>query len=154
MGRRAGFRFWWQDAVAIVLCALVTGLSWQLLGSVALLFPVTLGHFFLFCNVFRLRRSYELFWSILFLANIGFWLSRDELRWAEILALQTPLTIALILLEMRSPNYHGVFWARLNPGYTGSSRVSESKRRSDGTEGPAERPVEHAAKSAPRAHRH
>jgi hypothetical protein len=42
---RAGFRFWWQDAVAIVLCALVTGLSWQLLGSVALLFPVTLGHF-------------------------------------------------------------------------------------------------------------
>ena len=85
-------------------------------------FPVTLGHFFLFCNVFRLRRSYELFWSVLFLANIGFWLSRDELRWAEILAMQTPLTIALILLEMRSPNYHGVFWARLNPGFDVSEK--------------------------------
>ena len=79
--------------------------------------------------LFRLRRSYELFWSVLFLANIGFWLSRDELRWAEILALQTPLTIALILLEMRSANYHGVFWARLNPGYTGGSWVSESETR-------------------------
>ena len=93
----------------------------------ALLFPVTLGHFFLFCNVFRLRRSYELFWSVLFLTNIGFWLFHNELHWAGILALQTPLTIALILLEMRSPNYHGVFWARLNPGYGDGFDASESE---------------------------
>ncbi len=127
VGRRAGFRFWWQDAVAIVLCALVTWLSWRPFGPVALLFPVTLGHFFLFCNVFRLRRSYELFWNVLFLTNIGFWLFHNELHWAGILALQTPLTIALILLEMRSPNYHSVFWARLNPGYGGGFDASESE---------------------------
>ena len=40
---------------------------------------------------------------------------------------QTPLTIALILLEMRSQNYHGVFWARLNPGCGGGFDASESE---------------------------
>ena len=114
MGRRAGFRFGWQDGVAIGLCAGATWIGWCFLGPVALLFPVTLGHFFLFCNVFRFRRSYEIYWSLVFLLNVGAWLFRGQLPWLSILAIQTPVTLAFILLEMKSPRYHGVLWERLN----------------------------------------
>jgi hypothetical protein len=115
MGRRAGFRFGWQDGVAIGLCAGATWIGWHFLGPAALLFPVTLGHFFLFCNVFRFRRSYEIYWSLVFLLNVGVWLFRGHLPWLSILAIQTPVTLAFILLEIKSPRYHGVLWQRLNP---------------------------------------
>ena len=117
MGRQVGFRFGWQDGVAIGLAAGATWIGWGSLGSGALLVPLTLGHFFLFCNVFRLRRSYELYWTVVFLLNVGVWLFRGELPWLAILAIQTPVTLALIFIEMKSPRYHGVFWDRLNPDY-------------------------------------
>ncbi len=117
MGLRAGFRFWWQDAVTIFVCAVGTGLGWRFLGPLALLLPLTLGHFFLFCNVFRIRRSYEIYWTLIFLLNVGFWLYRDELNCLAILVVQTPVTVAVILLEVKSTRYHGVLWQRLNPGY-------------------------------------
>ncbi len=117
MGRRAGFRFWWQDGVAIVVCALLTWIGWRFLGPVVLLLPLTLGHFFLFCNVFRIRRSYEIYWTFVFLLNVGLWLYRGEINWPGMLAVQTPVTLAFILLEMKSPRYHGVLWDRLNPDH-------------------------------------
>ena len=80
MGSRAGFRFGWQDGVAIGLAAGATWIGWGFLGSGALLVPLTLGHFFLFCNVFRLRRSYELYWTVVFLLNVGVWLFRRGAR--------------------------------------------------------------------------
>jgi hypothetical protein len=65
--------------------------------------PVTLGHFFLFCNVFGVRRRYELIWAAVFVANVGAWLLAGELRWLWVLAIQTPLTLLLILLERLRP---------------------------------------------------
>jgi len=107
-----GFRFGWLDAVSLLACIPLTWLLWLPLGPLALALPITLGHFFLFCNVIRIRRGFELIWSAFFMMNTGAWLLMGRLDWLWILALQTPLTAALVWWEVRNPNYLGVLWRR------------------------------------------
>lgn len=112
--RTWGARFSVTDGVAIVVMVVATVWSWPALGRLALFFPVVLGHFFLFCNIFRVRRSYELIWTAIFLLNVfvslrlGIW---DPL-WITVV--QSPLTALFVGLEMRSPRYHGVLANKVN----------------------------------------
>ena len=110
-----GFRFSGMDAAVIgVFAVAATALSimesplWWLLTIVA-------GHFFLFCNVLRVRRSLELVWAALFLANVAVWSSLDRLSCAGVLAGQLPVTAVLALIELRSQQYHGILAQRINP---------------------------------------
>lgn len=74
------------------------------------------GHFFLFCNVFRVRRSYELGWAAVFLVNVACWMMlRLSLDWLPPLLTQLPVTLAVILAEIRSSQYHGIFAEKWNP---------------------------------------
>lgn len=66
------------------------------------------GHFFLFCNVFLVRRALELWWAAAFVINVGWWLSQGEADWLPAMAYQAPVTVLVIALEMRSPRYHGI----------------------------------------------
>jgi hypothetical protein len=112
--RTAGFRLSVADGITIALGAVATAATIGPLGPMAGLFPMAVGHFFLFCNVFRVRRRYELAWTAVFLVNFTAW-TYTEFSWTGVLAIQLPVTAAAIALEMRSPRYHGVFAARLNP---------------------------------------
>lgn len=113
--RTAGFRFSVVDGIAIALCAFgVYGLRETMLEFVWLL-PFALGHFFLFCNVFRVRRNYELTWTAIFLVNFCAWFFAGEFSWVAVLAVQTPVTAIAVVAEMRSPRYHGIFARKLNP---------------------------------------
>ena len=76
--------------MAIGLCVLATALGWSSLGEHALIPALALGHFFLFCNVFRVRRSYELVWAGCFLVNAGAWITLSGFDVWGILAVQTP----------------------------------------------------------------
>jgi hypothetical protein len=76
---------------------------------------VALGHFFLFCNVFRVPTYLELRWTALLLANVVAWRAADALAWAPVLALQTPITLLTLAATLRSPRYHGVGARRWNP---------------------------------------
>jgi hypothetical protein len=71
--------------------------------------------FFLYCNVFRIRRTPELIWATAFtliaLANYHF----IQTSWLVIFAGGSALTIFLVIMEMRHPSYHGVFWRSVNP---------------------------------------
>jgi hypothetical protein len=80
-----------------------------------LLVPVVLLHFFLFCNVFRVRRSYELTWAVVFVVNLLAWQAGGAFSWRNVLLVQTPVTLALIAMEMRGGRYHGVGWRWINP---------------------------------------
>lgn len=104
----AGFRFSATDGVAIVLCTLLTWGTWPYLGQLAVLFPVVLGHFFLFCNVFRIRRKLELVWSALFIVNVATLLGADLFTWSRVLLAQAPVTIGFIALTVFGRDYHGV----------------------------------------------
>jgi hypothetical protein len=136
----AGFRFSWTDGVAIVLCALATWGAWPFLGEFAVLFPVVLGHFFLFCNVFRISRKPELWWSAVFVVNVGIWLSLDLFTWSRVLLAQTPVTLLLVTMAVFRRDYHGIGytltpWGRRfgKGGDGGHDRVlAEERHKSNG----------------------
>ncbi len=111
--RRRGFRFSPTDLIAIVVCAVVTLATLSILEEIAWLLPITLGHFFLFCNVFRVRREFELFWAGVFVLNVACWALAGQFDWLRILAVQTPLTAILIITTCIRPDYHGIFCAKV-----------------------------------------
>ncbi len=76
---------------------------------------IVAGHFFIFCNVFRVRRRLEVGWAIFFLLNCAAWILLGHLDWFHVLATQLPFTAFAVLTEMRSPRYHGVFAQAANP---------------------------------------
>ena len=116
MKRTCGFRFSMLDAIVIVLCGVLT---WMLrsLGEMVLMFPVVLAHFFLFCNIFRVRQNYEFIWAGVFMANFGYWAVSNKFSWTNVLLCQAPVTAAFISAEMFSKRYHGIGSRWINAKY-------------------------------------
>jgi hypothetical protein len=106
--RTCGFQCNGRDGLILVGGAAVTWLAWPYLGEAILLVPIAVGHFFLFCNVFRIHRKLEYAWAAAFILNVAGWSLAGSADWARILAVQTPLTLALIGWEMSRPRYHGL----------------------------------------------
>ncbi len=109
-----GFRFSRRDA-AVLLLAVVAGVALcfvHLCVAVGVAFVV--GHFFLFCNVFRLSRPPELIWATAFacLMVAG---SCGVISWWLAFLAAASLTPVLVVIETRRPSYHGVWWEQLNP---------------------------------------
>jgi hypothetical protein len=113
--RTWGFRFSLTDAVAMgVFLSAAVGL-WRLGSPLWWLLLLAAGHFFLFCNVFRIVRRRELIWAGLFVLNVGVWAWLDRLTWPGVLLCQLPITVGIIIADMRTAGYHGVLAKRLNP---------------------------------------
>lgn len=106
---KPGFRFSVVDGLFLLLCAVAIVLLRERLGTFVWIIAAAAGHFFLFCNVFRVRRSYELIWTAVFLANVTAWTWAGRFSWTAVLAVQFPVTVAVVALEIRSPRYHGIF---------------------------------------------
>ena len=113
--RPYGFRISLVDICAIVIVTLVSWLGWSASEGMVVLLPLVLGHFFLFCNVFRVRRSLEFIWSGCFLVAATWWFLWQPLSWWYLLAVQSPITLIVLLIEIRSWRYHGIGAAALNP---------------------------------------
>lgn len=117
-----GFRFSWIDALALL--AGTVAISWlgDALPVMRWTIAFALGHFFLFCNVVRLHRNYELLWAAAFVIHVALWIQRElaGFSWPLVLAIQTPLTLGLVGLQLRSPDYRGVFAERINPHLDGA----------------------------------
>ncbi len=103
-----GFRFSPRDAAVVGVFTLATAWLWGWVGSLSLLLIGVLIHFFLFCNVFRVRRRYELIWASSFLLNAGAWQLADALSWQRLLGSQILVTALVIGAELRSPSYYGI----------------------------------------------
>jgi len=110
--RPVGFRAAPWDPVVLVLAIVAVALLWRPLQPAAWLVATVVLHFFLFCNVFRVRRALELIWSGIFLANVAVFAFIGHIDGALVLLCQLPVTVAVILMEVRSPRYHGVFSRR------------------------------------------
>jgi hypothetical protein len=115
--RKAGFRLSVADVLFIAASAAAFVVLRGQLGTGAWGIPFAVGHFFLFCNVFRVRRAYELAWAAVFLANAATWAAAGHFSWGMVLATQAPFTLAAIGAEMRSRAYHGVGCRRLNAAH-------------------------------------
>jgi hypothetical protein len=101
--RAYGFRFSLVDGLVIAICAVATYVAWPAIGSLSLLFPYVLGHFFLFCNVFRIRRQPELIWAGSFVLNFGIWVALGKFGITAPFLAQIPVTVLLIVMECRRP---------------------------------------------------
>ncbi|MBB3208224.1 hypothetical protein FHS27_004051 [Rhodopirellula rubra] len=112
--RTHGFRLSLVDAFVVLLAAVVTLATIDATGGFSWLLLFVVLHFFLFCNVFRVRRAPELVWAFTFLANCGVWIATGHVDLLGIVGSQCLITLGILINEMRSPNYHGIFARRIN----------------------------------------
>ncbi len=110
-----GFRISITDAL-VLLAAVAGALLLRINGNLIWwVIATVVGHFFLFCNVIRLRRSFEMTWAVLFILNIALCTWLQNLSSTRVLTCQLPITALLVILELRSPRYHGILAPKLNP---------------------------------------
>lgn len=112
---KPGFRLSKFDVAVLLLGGSASILLWSSSMVLAAAMMFVIGHFFLFCNVFRFARPPELIWAATFTVLV--WLSFQIQLFSIyiVFLLQSILTIILLALEVRKPCYHGVFWQKLNP---------------------------------------
>ncbi len=84
--------------------------------SLGLAMGFVIGHFFLFCNVIRMARRYELSWAAVFLLLSSGSVLFTVPAWHQTFLVAMALTVLLVGMQVRSPSYHGVLWERVNPG--------------------------------------
>lgn len=110
-----GFRFSLRDGLVLLSGAAVA--VWLRQASFPLwwIVPMALGHFFLFCNVFLVWQKFELAWAAAFVIQVAIHLAAGYFEWRSPLVIQTPVTLFVIWLQLRSPWYHGILAQRLNP---------------------------------------
>lgn len=112
---KIGFRISIVDLVFILLASIITYYYPQDFLEPPFLnlflhcfIPYLVCNFFLFCNVFRVRTKYELCWigvaSINMLVNIGYYNNI-----IAFFSYQSVVTCIIIMLEIKSKTYHGVF---------------------------------------------
>jgi hypothetical protein len=112
---KPGFRFSAFDALLLVSGALGSLLFWSRTWWLGLVIAFVVGHFFLFCNVFRISRRLELVWAVVFLLLALFTVVSDRPTWTTTVLLSLAITIVVVGIELRKPSYHGVGWSRINP---------------------------------------
>jgi len=113
--RTAGVRCSVAD---VVVLALALALAWWLRAIGQPLWwvvPMTVGHFFLFCNVFMVWQTWELAWAGTFVVNVLAHLLTGNSGWWPACAWQMLATVLAIGLQLRSPWYHGIGATHVNP---------------------------------------
>lgn len=85
-------------------------------SDAAILVAMPVLHFFLFCNVFRIKRRKELIWAAIFVISAAFFIVYQMFSAALLLVVNFLVAATMIALEMREPDYHGIFWQNINPG--------------------------------------
>ena len=115
--RRAlcGARFSKLDAAALLVGLAATLALWPWGGAWCLVIPWVLGHFFLFCNLVRLRLALELVWAVLFLGGSAGWVLSGQTSLWPVLVGALPVTALVVGVQLRARDYHGVACERLNP---------------------------------------
>jgi hypothetical protein len=109
-----GFRFSFLDALVLAIGCGITIFFIRSLPSVSITVMTVVGHFFLFCNVLRMRRSLELTWAIIFIAIASSTLIGYVPWWLAVVVISS-LTTMTSLFEVSQRSYHGVGWQLVNP---------------------------------------
>ena len=115
-----GFRLSVSDIAVLIVGVIATVYLWQKIAwwaGLMIAFPV--GHFFLFCNVFRIPRKPELIWASTFVILTSLTLLTEFPGWALTFVTSLAVSTLLVLRQLFQPGYHGVFWKTFNPGMTG-----------------------------------
>ena len=112
---RPGFRCSALDVIVLATGILASFAIGRLGGWMSFVVPYVVGHFFLFCNVFRIPRRSELIWALVFVALALLTATSGRPGWPATIAVSFTVTVAVIGLALRRPSYHGIGWRRINP---------------------------------------
>ena len=112
---KPGFRIDAIDTLVLIAGGLGSAIAAQVEWWMGLTIGFAIGHFFLFCNVFRVARPLELTWAALFVVMAGSTIAVEQPGWAVTLGCSLVATLIVIVVQMRKPSYHGVAWKRINP---------------------------------------
>lgn len=110
-----GFRLSTIDCAVLVIGALASIVLWPIAWWLGFIMAFVIGHFFAFCNVFRVARNLELAWSTIFIITLYCALSFGMPTFSVAVVVALTTTLVVIVLEMRKPSYHGILWQRINP---------------------------------------
>jgi hypothetical protein len=113
--RTCGFRLSVTDVIVLIAGGVVGAAGYKLTEGFSLFVPFVVLHFFLFCNVFRIRRKPELVWGGIFLLNSAAWIFSGNFNILAICGSQLIVTVIVIANELRLPTYHGIFSRQINP---------------------------------------
>ena len=98
--------------IAGAIGALIVGSQSWWAGTVI---SFVVGHFFLFCNVFRIGRKPELIWAAVFVSLAGTTIITGKPEWMFTFVVSFLFASVLIYLETKKPSYHGIGWSWINP---------------------------------------
>ena len=110
-----GFRLDAIDTLVLVAGAAGAIFLAQVEWWMGLIVGFAVGHFFLFCNVFRVAKPLELTWSAIFVVLAGSTIATGQPGWLVTIVTTLVATLAVIAMQLRKPSYHGIAWQRLNP---------------------------------------
>jgi len=111
-----GFRLSLRDVIVILLGTAAASYLSTIEPWWGFIVAFVVAHFFLFCNVARMARPFELTWAAVFLALASSTLLTEAPGWPITTALSLATTLVVVVLQMRQPSYHGLGWQRINPG--------------------------------------
>ncbi|RZA27389.1 MAG: hypothetical protein EOP10_00390 [Proteobacteria bacterium] len=109
-----GFRLLKHDKWAIGIFTISTIVFWKASPLLSFCSFMAAAHFFLFCNVFRIRRLPELIWSAVFLTTV-YLQSRGHLSLMTMVTVCELVALILIAVSIRQKDYHGILWKKFNP---------------------------------------
>ena len=128
--RPAGFRILVSDLIVAIFAIVTTWFLWhcfegdEMYQTLVLMPLVILGHFFLFCNVFRVPRVLELAWGVIFILVVFTHLvlsyasgrvPKPSDFWWPTIVFQSPATATVITWPIFfSKDYHGIGY-KLHP---------------------------------------
>ena len=105
-----GFRCSAVDLLVLTASVVATRGLWNVSEGASAFLLFLVGHFFLFCNVFRVPRWTELFWGACFLLNVSGNVLGASLDYPRIMFLQAPITLFVIGWAISRSGYHGIGW--------------------------------------------
>lgn len=111
-----GFRLLPTDLILLALGVLLPVLFQEKLYGISYLFSVVIFHFFLFCNVFRTRALYEIVWAVIFIIHFFYRFSPEGVDWLGLLIYQTPFTLGVVVMEIFTGTYRGIFYELVERG--------------------------------------
>lgn len=106
--QRYGFRLWPRDLVVIVIAVVGTIALHKYAPEFKWFLPFVVGHFFLYCNVFRVHRYIEYCWAVSFVANVLWHASQHPFNPTRAMLIQLPITAVVIATTILRKDYHGI----------------------------------------------
>lgn len=112
---RPGLRLSKGDVVVLAVGGICSLALWDMADLMSMSILFTLAHFFLFCNVLRMCRLYEMIWAVLFIFFASQTIAVNIPGWTDTVLIMLGVTATLSVLQLRQPSYHGILWQRINP---------------------------------------